>query len=61
MAKDKACRQCKTIFNGAKCPKCGAEGGSESFKGKVVVLNPENSEIAKNLKLHEKGTYAVRT
>ena len=60
MAKEKACRQCKHIYQGNKCPKCGYEEGSESFKGKVQVLNPDESEIAKNLNIKEKGEYAVK-
>jgi DNA-directed RNA polymerase subunit E" len=60
MAKEKACKKCKTIFEGTKCPKCGSEEFTDAFKGKVKVLNPEESEIAKKLKLSEKGEYAIR-
>lgn len=55
-----ACKKCKFILDGNKCPKCGSEEVAESFKGKVIVLKPEESEIAKNLKLKEKGIYALR-
>lgn len=61
MVKQKACKKCKTIFTGAKCPRCGSEEASDNFKGKVTVLNPEQSEIAQNLKLKEKGEYAIKT
>ena len=61
MANEKACKNCKTIYTGAKCPRCGSEEGNEGFKGKVVVLDSENSQIAKNLKLKEKGTYAIKS
>ena len=61
---DLACRKCKFIFHGpkdgAKCPKCGAEEVSESFKGKIHVLKAEESEIAKSLKINQKGTHALR-
>lgn len=60
MTKKKACKKCRTIYTGAKCPKCGSEEAADTFKGKVVVLNPEQSEIAKNLKIKEKGEYAIR-
>jgi len=60
VTKEKACKQCKSIFEGHKCPKCGSEEFSDSFKGKVVVMNPEGSEIAKNLSIKEKGTYAIK-
>ena len=60
MAKEKACRQCKSVYEGNKCPKCGSEEFSDSFKGKVVVLKAEESEIAKNLKIKDKGQFAIR-
>ncbi len=60
MAKEKACRQCKTIYEGTKCPKCGSVEFSDTFKGKIAVLDPENSEIAKNLNVKEKGTFAIK-
>lgn len=61
MAKEKACKACRTVFEGTKCPKCGSTEYSDTFKGKVIVLSPENSEIAKNLNLKEKGTYAAKS
>jgi DNA-directed RNA polymerase subunit E" len=60
MAKDKACRICKTIFTGDKCPNCGSEQFIENYKGKTIVLNPEESEIAKNIGIKSKGTFAVK-
>ena len=60
MASQKACKKCKSIFEGSKCPKCGSEEFTETFKGKVHVINPEQSEIAKNLKLSEKGVFAAK-
>ena len=60
MAKKKACKGCKTIYTGVKCPKCGSDNASDSFKGKVVIFNPEESEIAKNTGIKEKGEYAIK-
>ena len=60
MATQKACKKCKFIFEGDKCPRCGSEEFTDSFKGKIVVLKPEESEIAKNLKISEKGAFAVK-
>ena len=56
----RACRKCKTVFEGSKCTKCGSEEFSENFKGRIVILNPEKSEIANNIKIREKGTYAIK-
>ena len=62
MAKPKACKICSTIFEvGEKCPNCGSKEYTETFKGRIVVLDPEKSEIAKNLNLKEKGNFAIKT
>jgi DNA-directed RNA polymerase subunit E" len=62
MAKIKACKLCKTIVEeGDKCPKCDSKELTEGFKGRIVVLNPEGSEIAKKLNLKEKGNFAIKT
>ena len=60
MAKEKACKNCRMIYEGSKCPNCAGTEGVDTFKGKVTVVNPENSEIAKNLSLKTKGMFAVR-
>ena len=60
--KDKACKICNTIFtSGEKCPKCDSKENTEGFKGRIVVLNPEQSEIAQKLNLKDKGNFAIKT
>ena len=60
--KQKACKICNTIYDeGDKCPKCGSRESTDSFKGRVVVMNPEKSEIALKLNIKEKGNYAIKT
>ncbi len=61
MAKQKACKMCNTIYEGDKCPKCESKEYSESFKGRIVVLDSEKSEIAKKINLKDKGNYAIKT
>lgn len=62
MAKEKACKICKTIFEvGEKCPNCGSKEYTENFKGRIVVLDPEKSEIAKEINIKEKGNFAIKT
>jgi len=31
------------------------------LKGKIVILDPEKSEVAKSLEIKEKGVYSVKT
>ena len=62
MAKPKACKDCKTLYEGGDtCPSCGSKNSVDSWKGKLVIVNPENSEIAKKIKVTKKGTYAIKT
>ncbi len=62
MAKSKACKICNTIFeSGEKCPKCESKENTEAYKGRIVVLDPEKSEIAIKLNLKDKGNFAIKT
>lgn len=60
MAKEKACKTCKLIYEGESCPNCGKKEVSENFKGKIVIVDPEKSELAKHLKITKKGLYAIK-
>jgi len=60
MAKEKACKHCNRIYEGDVCPNCEKKETSETFKGKVEIINPEKSEIAKELKINKPGLYAVK-
>jgi DNA-directed RNA polymerase subunit E" len=61
MGKERACLNCRLIFEGPKCPQCNEAVFSETFKGEVEIFNPEESLIAKNLKINKKGKYAIKT
>ncbi len=62
MAKTKACKICRTIVeHGDKCPKCGSKEVTEGYKGRIVVLDPEKSEVALKLGIKEKGNFAIKT
>jgi DNA-directed RNA polymerase subunit E" len=60
MTKEKACKNCKLIYEGDVCPNCGKKETTETFKGKVEIINSEKSEIAKELKITKPGLYAVK-
>jgi len=53
MSKPKACKICNTIHEAEKCPKCDSKESTESFKGRIYVLEPEKSEIAQKLKIKD--------
>lgn len=60
--KDKACKICKTIYEeGEKCPNCDSKEFTDSYKGRVIVLNHNNSELAKKLNINTDGNFAIKT
>jgi len=60
--KAKACKICKAIYEtGDKCPKCDAKESTDSFKGRMVVMDPKKSAIAKKLNIKGKGNFAIKT
>jgi len=58
--KPKACKRCRFIHEEEKCPKCGSTSNTDSWKGKIEIVDSQNSEIAKELKLTEKGVYTIK-
>jgi len=61
MVKSRACKICNTIHEREKCPNCDSKEFTENFKGKIIILNPEKSEIANKLNLKSKGTFAIKS
>ena len=60
MTTKKVCKQCNMIYEGDKCPNCDKKDVTDTFKGKVEIVNPEKSELAKELKISKKGLYAIK-
>ena len=61
MAGRKACKICKRIYEGDKCPECSSQEYTEDFKGRIMVFDAENSEVAKKINIKKSGLYAVKT
>jgi RNA polymerase subunit RPABC4/transcription elongation factor Spt4 len=60
-AGQKACKKCKSLVDGGnKCPKCGSDEIAENSKGIVKIMDSEKSEVAKSLKIKDKGAYAIK-
>lgn len=60
-SKEKSCLNCRTIYEGDKCPSCGETPSSDSFKGRVHIFNSEKSEMADNMKIYKNGEFAIKT
>ena len=59
MPKELACRECRALTTGKKCPVCGSTNLTENWSGVVIILDPENSEVAKMMGVAKPGRYAV--
>ncbi len=57
---ERACANCHFITKENVCPKCRSTTLSEDFGGIVIVFDPQNSAVAKAMKIKEKGKYALK-
>jgi len=61
MAKEKACRTCRMVVEDAvECPNCGGAAFTTFWRGYVVIIDPEKSEIAKKMGTTKPGKFALR-
>ena len=51
MVKELACRKCKCVTVGKVCPACKSSDLTPDWEGVVIVANPNQSKIAKTLKI----------
>ena len=59
--KEKACRNCRFLYEeGDKCPNCEETGSTTFWRGYVVILNADQSEIAKKMGITRTGKFALR-
>ena len=61
MVKKKACKNCKIFVKGNECPICKTTDLTNSWKGRIIVLDVNKSEIAKKMGIKIKGEYAIKT
>ena len=61
MSSRKVCKKCKIFVKGDKCPICNESGFTDSWKGRIFILDANKSVIAEKLELKQKGEYAVKT
>jgi len=56
----KVCKTCKIFVDGNVCPICKNNQFSENWKGRVVIIDPEKSEIAQKMGFKAKGEYCIK-
>jgi len=57
--KENVCRNCKRFVMGNLCPVCNTKDFTKSWKGIVVINDPNTSEVAKLLEITSPGKYAI--
>jgi RNA polymerase subunit RPABC4/transcription elongation factor Spt4 len=55
----KVCRNCRLFVEGDVCPLCNESNFSRSWKGMVIINDPEGSAIAKTIGVTKKGKYCL--
>ena len=58
--KKKACKKCKIFVTGNECPICHGNKFSTNWQGRIYILDPEKSDIAKKMGITIKGEYAIK-
>ncbi|MBI4177216.1 MAG: DNA-directed RNA polymerase subunit E'' [Candidatus Aenigmarchaeota archaeon] len=56
---DKVCRTCRRFVKESVCPVCKGTSFSWSWKGIVVVNDPNDSSIAKHMGITVPGKYCI--
>lgn len=55
----KACTRCNRLMDGDKCAVCNITT-SKNWSGFLIIVDPENSDIAQELQITLPGEYALR-
>lgn len=56
----KVCKSCKIYVEGEECPICKKNQFSTNFQGRISILDPVKSDIAKIMNYQTKGEYAIK-
>ncbi len=60
MAKKQACRKCKLFVEGDACPSCASTSFTNSWQGRLYVVDVSKSLIAEKIGVKMKGEYAIK-
>ncbi|MHA1713420.1 MAG: transcription elongation factor subunit Spt4 [Candidatus Ranarchaeia archaeon] len=58
--KERACKNCQALSTGSVCPQCKSTSLTVDYTGIVIILDPENSMLAKRLNINKPGRYAMK-
>lgn len=56
----KVCKKCKLFVEKDKCPICGGNQFNDTWKGRIIILKFDKSEVAGNLGITANGEYVIK-
>lgn len=56
----KVCKKCKIFVKGGECPLCHGNQFSESWQGRINIIDANKSDIAKKINAKAKGEYVIK-
>ena len=59
MAK-KVCRKCRIFVEGSECPVCKGSSFTDTWNGRLYIMNFDKSVIAKKSGIKANGEYAIK-
>jgi DNA-directed RNA polymerase subunit E" len=60
VASEYVCKKCNRILKGKNCAICNTTDVTDKWKGRVVIFNPDKSEIASKMGITIPGRYALK-
>ena len=58
--KKKVCKDCRIFVDGKECPVCKGQSFTTNWKGRIAILDPRKSDVAKRVGIKKKGEYAIK-
>ncbi len=56
----KVCKKCKIFVKGSECPICKGSDFTESWQGRINIIDANKSEIAKKISIVQPGEYVIK-
>ncbi|MBI2144278.1 DNA-directed RNA polymerase subunit E'' [Candidatus Woesearchaeota archaeon] len=56
----RVCKQCKVFFEEGNCPLCKNSDFATTWQGRINIIDPEKSLVAKKTCLKSEGDYAIK-
>lgn len=58
--KKKYCKNCKALVDGTECHVCKSTNFTNSFQGRIFILDSDKSAIGKKIGITDNGEYALK-